>query len=362
MKNIFYKLLTPLTLAMALVACRKDATLTYLDVVDFPAGLTTSATNIELTKDNDDLSVVTFSWPAVEFKIKAPVTYALQISTPADTIGASAWTKAIEVAVGSDALSKSFQGNELNALVLDRLGLVQDSAHKLVARVVATLDRDVYSNAVPFTVKAYKNTALNVLYVPGDYQSWNPATALTIREVAGRPKMYEGYINMPGAGQGFKYTSDPDWNHTNYGNVGTGGLTNDGLAGNLNVPEGGYIYLTADLNTNKWTATKTTWGIIGDATPTGWTADTPMTYDPVAKVWKVTANLSSAGSFKFRANGAWLLNFGIDAVTKELMYADNPFLGYTPNLLNLSVPETGNYTVTLDLHNPGQYTYELKKN
>jgi hypothetical protein len=67
------------------------------------------------------------------------------------------------------------------------------------------------------------------------------------------------------------------------------------------------------------------------------------------------------GSFKFRANDQWVLDFAVDGSGK-LRYANNPFLGYTDGLLNLSVPEDGNYDITLDLHLPGNYTYILHKN
>ena len=38
------------------------------------------------------------------------------------------------------------------------------------------------------------------------------------------------------------------------------------------------------------------------------------------------------------------------------------FLDIQHGLNNLSVPSDGNYTITLDLHNSGNYTYILHKN
>ena len=178
--------------------------------------------------------------------------------------------------------------------------------------------------------------------------------------------MYEGYIYIPAGGSNqFKMTPQPDWTPTAYGDAtGTSGdiIVANFAGGNMAVATDGYYYLTANLNTNKWTATKTTWGIIGGATPGGWDADTKMTYDAASQVWKVTADMKASGTFKFRANNEWKLDFGMDPVTKALRYADNPFLGYTGGLSDLSVPEDGNYTITLDLHNAGNYTYTLTKN
>ncbi|MEP6713684.1 MAG: SusE domain-containing protein [Ferruginibacter sp.] len=362
MKNVHNKFLIALAALLVFAACKKEVVLTYLEDIKFPPSLSVSADNISLSPSNNDSSVITLSWPAVVFKVKAPVTYSLQLAVPADTIGANAWSNALTIEVGKDVLAKSFNGADLNTLVISKLGLAADTFGTVVARVVAVLDRSVYSNAVSVKVKPFKVVVKNVLFVPGAYQGWSPPTAPVIAEANGRPKMYEGYYYMPGSGpQYFKYTDAPDWNHTNYGDGGNGSFSTDGAAGGLSVPDGGYYELTADLNSNKWTATKTTWSIIGDATPGGWGSDTQMTYDIVNEVWKITADMKKDGSFKFRANNAWNNDFAVDNNGK-LLYADNPFFGYTPNLNNLSVPEDGNYTITLDLHNSGNYTYILKKN
>ena len=51
------------------------------------------------------------------------------------------------------------------------------------------------------------------------------------------------------------------------------------------------------------------WGVIGDATPGGWTDDTNMTWDAVNGRFTVTLNLTAA-AFKFRANDGWDYNLG----------------------------------------------------
>ncbi len=198
-----------------------------------------------------------------------------------------------------------------------------------------------------------------VLYVPGAYQDWKPASAPQIGAVAGAATRFEGYVNFTGTGeQPFKFTDAPDWSHTNYGNGGGGTFTTDGQAGGLTVPAGGYYELTADLGKNTWTATKVTWSVIGNATPGGWEQDTPMTYDADKQVWTVTMPLKADGSFKFRANNAWKIDFGLDSNGK-LQYVDNPFFDYNAQVKDLTVPDDGTYTLTLDLHVPGKYTYSM---
>lgn len=355
-----------LLLLLIFAGCKKDAILTYLEPVSFTGQLEASTENVEITANNLNESLISFSWPSVTFKIEAPVSYRLQVALPVDTLGDVLWSKSASVELGNDVLLKSFSGNELNTIALNTLELEEGVAHQLVARVVATMDRPVYSNAVVFNVQPFRVTTLAVLYLPGDYQGWNPAAATVIREVRDRPRMYEGYVYIPTGGTyQFKMTPQPDWNPMAYGDAtGTSGdiIEANYAGGNMSVPGGGYYYMTANLNTNKWTATPVTWSILGDASPGGWNTDTPLTYDVTNKVWTVTANMTANGSFKFRANNAWALDFAWDPATNQIRYANNPFLGYTPDLLNLTVPEDGNYTLTLNLQDAGNYTYTLVKN
>jgi hypothetical protein len=356
-------IITILATVCTLASCKKDGDQLTLQNGKSPAGLQASVNPLVITPDHDNDTVVKFNWQPADFGQQPAITYTLQLARPADT---TTWTNAKAFTVSSNALSWSFTGKDLNNL-LNSMGLTPGSVNTLALRIRADVNQyngststvaPVYSNTLIFSVTPY---ALD-LYIPGDYQGWNPGSAPKLSPVAGRAGLYEAYENMPGAGPlYFKYTSAPDWNHINYGDGGNGTFTTDGLAGGLSVPTGGYYELTADLDKNTWTATKTSWGIIGDATPGGWNSDTQMSYDATNQVWTVTADMIKNGSFKFRANNAWAIDFGIDN-QGNLVYADNPFLGYTAGLNNLSVAADGNYTITLDLHISGKYTYKLVKN
>lgn len=350
---------------LLMTGCKKSPDLTYLKVINFPPSLTVSANTVVLTTSNDQAEVIKFNWPAVKYDIDAPVTYTLQFSLTSDTLGVNAWANAKDSVVGVDILLKGFLGTSLNEIAVNALGLNPGTATNVAVRVKAFLDRPVYSNAVVVSINPHSIfTGYPVLYIPGDYQGWNPSSASTIISLQS-DRRFEGYVNFPTGGTfQFKMTPQPDWNPTAYGdNTGNSGdiIVANFAGANMVVPGEGYYELTADLNTNKWTATKTTWSIIGDATPGGWGSDTQMSYDVANKVWKVTCDMVAGGSFKFRANNAWIIDFGIDAAGK-LRYADNPFFGFTPGLNNLTVPVNGNYTITLDLHDAADYTYILHKN
>jgi hypothetical protein len=365
MKKIFSLVL--IAEACMVVACHKESAITRLAPIGFTSTLKASSDSVVLSAATDSATVVTFTWPAVVYPVKAHVTYTLIADVPADTIGASPWANATSIAVGADVLTKTFKGSELNALAL-ALGITANGQGSLVFRVQAYQDRPTFSNSVAAKVSPYKTVVVYsagypVLYLPGFYQGWSPSTAGTV--AAEQTNIYEGYIYMPAnsdpAAYHFKFTSAPDWNHINYGNGGAGVLTTDGTAGDLVLPNAGFYEVVANTSGLTWTYTNTTWGIIGDATPGGWNTDTQMAYNSTTGVLTVTADMVSTGSFKFRANNAWNIDFGIDG-NSRLQYADNPSYPYNGSLNNLTVPASGNYTITLDLRDPNNYNYILHKN
>ena len=185
------------------------------------------------------------------------------------------------------------------------------------------------------------------LYVPGSHQGWSPGSAPIVYNRNFDMK-YEGYVNFS-ANDLFKFTSDPDWDHTNYGDGGNGTLSTTG--DNLTVAEAGYYKLNVDLSGSPFTYTKvkTDWGLIGDATVGGWDNSTPMTYNPDTKVWTVTTTLTAGKAFKFRANNGWDINLGGNQ--SNLSYGGD----------NIQVATDGTYLVTLDLSNPEAYKCSVVK-
>ena len=187
------------------------------------------------------------------------------------------------------------------------------------------------------------------LYVPGGHQGWNPASAPIVYSPSLDWK-FDGYVYMAG-GNEFKFTSDPDWAHTNYGNGGNGTLSTAGDAGNLTVSETGFYRLTADLSKEPYTytATATNWGLIGSATAGGWDTSTPMTLNTATGEWTVTTSLTGGQEFKFRANDGWDINLGGNV--NNLTYGGD----------NIPVASDGRYLVTLKLGDASAYTCTVVK-
>lgn len=96
-------------------------------------------------------------------------------------------------------------------------------------------------------------------------------------------------------------------------------------------------------------AGSSTWSIIGPA-GVDWNTDVPLTYNCDTRTFDVTRTLN-AGEFKFRANGAWDVNYGSNVPTT----AGGPLAAAGNNIV---VPATGTYTLKLDL---GKMTYTITK-
>jgi starch-binding outer membrane protein SusE/F len=360
---------TLIAIACLAVACHKDAALTVLQPVKFNTTLTASTNTVILSATTDSTAELSLNWSAAVYPAKLAVKYTVQIDVPTDT---ATWAGAKVFAAGTSVLTATFKGADLNAWAL-ALGIAGNDTGKLVFRVQAFEDRNVYSKAVTVTVSPYKTIVVvpTVLYLPGDYQGWSPGTAGTVAApVTGvylTSGVFEGYIYEPAGGTyHFKFTSAPDWNHINYGDAGTAGhLSTDGAAGDLVLPGPGLYELSANIASLTWSATPITWAIIGDATPNGWTNETEMTFDPATMSWSITLDMVTNGSFKFRANNDWNIDFGINPADNKIYYADNPILGgpgSKPGLNNLTVPASGNYTITLYLGDPQNYHYTAVKN
>jgi hypothetical protein len=159
---------------------------------------------------------------------------------------------------------------------------------------------------------------------------------------------YMGYVKLDVA-KPFTLLN-PDLNITYGGSAKT--LQTNGPAF---VPEAnGWNKMTVDVPGMKYELSPFAIGLIGSATPNGWSApDSKMEYDPAGGFWHVTLNLV-VGHVKFRVNDKW--DGGINLGLGD---ASNP--GYSlSNLWNnggskdIPIDAAGNYTVKLFI---GSSTY-----
>lgn len=66
---------------------------------------------------------------------------------------------------------------------------------------------------------------------------------------------------------------------------------------------------TSNYYTLKVTPYQPNWGIIGDATPSGWDLSTDMIYNAATDTYSISLGLTTGG-FKFRLDNAWTTNYG----------------------------------------------------
>jgi len=241
-----------------------------------------------------------------------------QSAVDAHAAGGDFWETVIGTAVDGDpSLEGSIVTENAQAIKIEDAGYVRISL-----------------NMEEYTYKIEPMEVNPLLYVTGNHQSWDPATAPTLY-TANMDMIYDGFVYLDGE---YKFTSAPNWDNTNYGNGGDGKLSTDGGAGNLNA-EAGFYYLKANLNTLTYEQTKTEWGLIGDATPGGWDNSTPMTYNKESNTWTVETTLEEGKDFKFRANNSWDINLG-GSLTKLTFGGDN-----------IRIETSGTYVISLKLIN-----------
>lgn len=186
------------------------------------------------------------------------------------------------------------------------------------------------------------------LYVPGGYQSWTPSSAPTLASPAKDGK-FNGFVYFNAASE-FKLTNQPDWAGTAYGAGAAGKISSAGNAANLSVASAGLYLINANTVNNDYSATRTTWGIVGAFSGWGGSADTQLTYNVNDKKWTGTLVLAAESELKFRANSGWDINMGDDGGDGVLEFGG----------ANLKFG-AGTYKVELNLSNAGYYTYSFIK-
>lgn len=206
-----------------------------------------------------------------------------------------------------------------------------------------------YGSDIAFTTLA----DITKFWVVGDYNLWtNSDAASYIISTPTSGGTAQGYVYLTAGA--FKLVTDHSWDaaHT-YGDDGsnTGILSNVNGGANILVATAGYYFIEASLATMTYSYFPTTWSIIGDATPGGWSTDTPLAFNATSQTWASEVHLTSGGYFKFRANDSWNSpnpNYGSTAADGMTLDAGGS---------NIAVTFTADYAITLNLSIPNQYTY-----
>lgn len=357
MKKIF-KISTLALLLIAGVSCENDdqTIAAASGGPDLITPLTGSTYVLDPLQGTNEIT--TLVWNHADYSVQTEVNYTVEVAL-ADTN--------FETVVLAGSTTNRFvvwSHEALNAVALEA-GLVPFTAGDLDVRVKSALGSNAemaaYSNTITITVTPY-TTELPKLWMPGSYQAdsgygsnWSQSTAATLAAEEFGNTNFEGYVyvnsNQAAPDNGFKFSSQADWNGTNYGDDGSFSGTLSSTGGNIDLLAG-YYRVTANTTSLTYNMTETQWGIAGNATTNGWDGMIPMTYNPTTKKWSIITTLSTQAApdngLKFKANGGWDINLGDNGADGSAEYGGTN-IGTT----------AGTYLIELDLSNPRAYTYTL---
>ena len=357
-------------LALIFAGCKKDEKGPVLDTraTTAPTWVTTPLPEdyFLFEKDSSHLVFTIVEWTKVVYpltNLPSPL-YSIQVVFNNGLEGDSGWIDPVDIFTTAD-LTTPIKQSEVNNAINDEIGSTfpMDTVMTVGIRVRANVNANDVSNIIdsftgiaPFQVTPFP-TAVAKLYVPGSHQGWDPATAPNVFS-SENTGVYEGFVYFPASDSyNFKFTSDPDWDHTNYGSGGEGILSTDLDAGDLIVPDSAGYWLTCDTKSLTWEFTAQSWGVIGSGILDGdWSEDVDLEYDAGNMVLTVTIDVISPpdGSdlrFKFRADNGWDINLGQGEGDNELSYGGP----------DIPLPSPGNYTFVLDW-NTYPPTYSFTKN
>ncbi len=339
-----------LSLFTGFVACEDEQELRFLEAKgDFAILSPTSGDAVVLGPETPLNPGLSLTWAAMDYGTPTSITYVVQIDKAGDNFDSPLDLVSTSNTYAS-VISEALNGASVS------VGLTPFTQGAIEIRVKSSVgepaSQERFSDVITYLVTPY-STSLPKLAVPGNHQGWNPPTAPQLAASAFGETDYEGFVYLDG---GFKFVGADQAGNFNWG---TNEYGDDGSFSGVLVAVGqnctasaGYYRVRANTTTLVYTVEPTAWGIVGSATPGGWDASTALTYNPTTKKWEGDVQMT-AGAYKFRANNAWTINLGGDSDDDGSMNYDGP---------DITLADSGNYRVVLDLSNPRQYTYTLTLN
>lgn len=372
MKKIFNVLLVTL-LGLYLISCSKEDDKIELKNIS-SAKITVDKNTVVLDEIKAGQNALAFNWENPTFNPSVGFTNALQFA-----IAGTGFSQNVLQDLPGDQKNFSLTHLQLNN-ILAQLNVGPDTAKPIEIRMRTALNSTTffYSNIITVNMTGYMPNP-DLIYpkinIPGSYAGaagyadWAPGNSPNLFSPEKNEK-YRGFIwinTVAGAEDGkYKFTINQDW-PGNKGDDGTnsGKLKADG--DNVKANAIGTYYIKVDWVANTYSSVLSNFGIIGDATPTGWGSDTKFVYNPATKSYVINSiALINSGVFKFRANDDWVMKFQPKKDDETLtsgkgiqtyFNAEDTVTGDP----GYKVSESGNYKIELDLHNSAYYKLTITK-
>ena len=329
------------------IAAPEDVVAPVLEAVEGP---------IEITPSNMVDGVVAFTWSAADYGVPTQINYSLEAAT------AAAPDAKVTITSGITTTSAEVDYETLNAILYNDLGLADGVAEDVNFSIGVKVGEyaKIYSNAVTVSCKV---TAAEKTYptltVAGSYayNNWTPGKGQFVFDFDGTDTKYSGVIDFGEdvSALQFKFVGAA-WGQNEFSVP--SGEAQAAEAAELPLVAGGgdniaaytthrYYSLTLDKTTPKVIKNFSfnSLGVIGDATPTGWDADTDMQFNADKQRFYVDITLID-GTIKFRVDDAWTLDWGgADGLLEK-------------GGANIAVT-AGDYRIYVNLNDPANPTYEL---
>ena len=334
---------------MIQIAAPEDVVAPVLEAVEGP---------VEITPDNMVGSKVTFVWSAADYGVATQVNYALEAAT------AAAPETKVSITSGLTKTTVDVDYETLNGILFNDLKLGDGVAEDVLFTVSAKVGEyaPIYSNTITVSCKvtaAEKQYAKLTVAGSYAYNSWTPGKGQFVFDFAGTDAQYSGVIDFGEdvSALQFKFVGEA-WGNNEF-SVPSGEAQTPEAAELPLVAGGGdniaaytthrFYSLTLDKAAPKVIKNFSfnSLGVIGDATPTGWDADTDMQFNPEKQRFYVDITLID-GKIKFRADDAWDVNWGGAEGALSAGGAD------------IAVA-AGDYRIYVNLNDPANPTYELNK-
>ncbi len=342
------KLLYILPLAALLFGCAEEFKTgdTVLEAGDKPTITAYPTDQIEINNQNIEAGTFDVSFTPGTYTTAVGIVNEIQLATTAeftDAVVLGSATLGNEVDEVSLDMTTTFTMRQLNG-ALTTLGLTPNESAEIKLRVVTKAQisgaviagsNPMYSDAVTLSVVPFEPQAAYI-WATGEFYGWANNNDENQPTLCSRLDngIYIGYFNFPSVGSPFLLLPVPGSWDSKWASGGEGVLlVNDGS----DIPSAfeGYTKVTANLTALTIAQEAYSWGIIGDATPTGWDSDTDMTWNHNELRWELELDLVP-GNFKIRLNNGWDINWGISDGVPTKGGGDIP------------ITEAGHYLITLD--------------
>jgi hypothetical protein len=370
MKN-FLKILTLAFIGFLVISCEKDEDQAVISEISVGA-ISADKNTVVLNETLADTPEIIFTWVKPTFNLAVVTTQFIEFDKKGNNFKNSR-SFGVDNSVKTIAMTHA----QLN-LIMSEIGLAAEVAGQVEARLKTSVgSANFYSKALDLTATPYKpnpDLAFPKINVPGGYAgaagytNWEPANSPNLYS-PGKDNKYRGFIyitSLVGEGAQYKFAINQGWTG-NKGDDGTltGKLVADGA--NLTANIIGTRYINVDWVANTYSSVVANFGVIGDATPTGWNSDTDFVYNPATKTYLINnITLNNSGIFKLRANDDWAMKFQPSTSDQTLASgtAVQSYLnseGTVTGDPGYKVSQAGNYKIELDLHNSAYYKLTITK-